>query len=387
MSLPFLIVGNPENRRVTGFQEALRARGHPAAQVVPWVSFLEDPRALEALPNEPLLIRVESYGESLAVDKLLFARGYDDARKAGVSTLSLPDIRALGEDRGRILAPRQHHLGVERALRQLEGIFLLKDRWIVLNSPGSLRDLFDKRVTSRRYAESGIPVPRALWGVANPGDLRARLASLGITRAYVKLSCGSSASCLGIYQHDDRGESLTTTIEVARPLSGTARRLYNSLKVRRYTATAQIDELLQFLLTEGSQVEESVPKARLGGALFDCRVVVVAGEAAFTVVRQSHHEITNLHLGGWRGELNELEKHAPAAILEAGMESCRRVFQAHACLHVGVDLMFEEGFTGHCVLEANAFGDLLPNLTREGLSVYAWQIRAAETLIRARESY
>jgi len=30
------------------------------------------------------------------------------------------------------------------------------------------------------------------------------------------------------------------------------------------------------------------------------------------------------------------------------------------------------------MLEANAFGDLLPNLERDGLSVYAWQIREAQ---------
>jgi hypothetical protein len=31
----------------------------------------------------------------------------------------------------------------------------------------------------------------------------------------------------------------------------------------------------------------------------------------------------------------------------------------------------------HVVLEANAFGDLLPNLERDGLSVYEWEIHHA----------
>ena len=43
----------------------------------------------------------------------------------------------------------------------------------------------------------------------------------------------------------------------------------------------------------------------------------------------------------------------------------------------GVDLLYETGFRGPRVVEANAFGDLLPNLTREGLSPYGWEIRAA----------
>jgi hypothetical protein len=68
---------------------------------------------------------------------------------------------------------------------------------------------------------------------------------------------------------------------------------------------------------------------------------------------------------------------APASVRDAAMESCRRVHAAHQCLHVGVDLMYEAGYTGHRVLEANAFGDLLPNLRRDGLSVYEWEIREA----------
>jgi hypothetical protein len=37
--------------------------------------------------------------------------------------------------------------------------------------------------------------------------------------------------------------------------------------------------------------------------------------------------------------------------------------------------MFEPGLRAHRVIEGNAFGDLLPNLTRDGLDVYGWQIR------------
>jgi hypothetical protein len=155
--------------------------------------------------------------------------------------------------------------------------------------------------------------------------------------------------------------------------------MYNTRKIRRYESARDIDEVLSFLLLEGSHVEVRVPKASLDGALFDCRVLVVAGEPAFTVVRQSNREITNLHLGGWRGDLATYERDVPRAAREAMLESARRVSAAHDCFHVGVDVMFEEGFGGHRVLEANAFGDLFPGLTRDGLSVYEWEIRAAET--------
>ena len=139
----------------------------------------------------------------------------------------------------------------------------------------------------------------------------------------------------------------------------------------------QVEAALAFLLREGSQVELALPKARLRGDYFDCRVLVVRGEPAFTVVRQSRHPITNLHLGGKRGDLSYFLSEVPPRELEAAMETCRQVARVHDCLHVGIDLMYDEFFEGHRVLEANAFGDLLPNLKRDGLSVYEWEIRAA----------
>jgi hypothetical protein len=44
---------------------------------------------------------------------------------------------------------------------------------------------------------------------------------------------------------------------------------------------------------------------------------------------------------------------------------------------VGIDLMFEPELTAHRVIEANAFGDLLPRLTLEGRNVWQWQISEA----------
>ena len=93
------------------------------------------------------------------------------------------------------------------------------------------------------------------------------------------------------------------------------------------------------------------------------------------MVRQNKHPITHLHLLGWRGERASLDRDVPPELFDRAMQSCRTVWAAHGCLHVGVDVMFEQGYTEHRVIEANAFGDLLPNLTRERLSVYEWEIR------------
>jgi hypothetical protein len=62
---------------------------------------------------------------------------------------------------------------------------------------------------------------------------------------------------------------------------------------------------------------------------------------------------------------------------QRAMEECVSAAQMFDCLHVGIDLMYEARLDAHRILEANAFGDLLPNLERDGLSVYEWEIRAA----------
>ncbi|HEX8538485.1 MAG TPA: hypothetical protein VF664_13540, partial [Cystobacter sp.] len=60
---PFLVIGNPENRRVTLFQAALAARGLPPAHVVPWRALLRDPAVLADLPDTERLVRIDSAGE------------------------------------------------------------------------------------------------------------------------------------------------------------------------------------------------------------------------------------------------------------------------------------------------------------------------------------
>ncbi|SET25506.1 STM4014 family protein [Stigmatella erecta] len=368
---PFILIGNAENRRVTLFQEALAGQGLPPAHVVSWSELLSREGRLEELPDTEAMVRIDSAGENWEVEKALLKRGYTDALEHGCSVLTPEEVDALPLDLGRILCPRQHHLGFLRILAQLEALFARRPRWRVLQPPAAIADLFDKRITSRRYAALGVPVPEPLEDITDVASLRARMHEAGCREVFVKVSCGSSASCLAIFRRGRSTESLVTTIEQAE--TG----WYNSLKVRRIQEPRRVDEVLTFLLREGSQVERSIPKARLGGDYFDCRVLMVRGEPAFTVVRQSHRPITNLHLGGWRGDLEDFRAAVPPNRLADAMESCRAVARAHDCLHVGIDLMYEEHFTGHRVLEANAFGDLLPRLWRDGLSVYAWEIREA----------
>ncbi|MBM4777776.1 MAG: hypothetical protein GQE15_08750 [Archangiaceae bacterium] len=358
MSRRFLILGNPENRRVTLFQQALTKQGLPEARVVSWLDYLSSGE----LPfgDEPALVRVDSFGENFAVQQQLWRRG------GYARALTVKDRR------GEVLEPAKAHEGFRAVLRELSTTFAQHPPWRVLAVPEEIDELFDKRRTSRRYHAEGLPVPEFMDDVpTEPDALLERVRELGWDEAFVKLSSGSSASCLAHVAFEADGPLVRTSLEWDAP------RWFNNLKVRHLKKPADIDRALRFILSQGAQVERGIPKARLGDAFFDLRVLCIAQEPRFIVVRQNVLPITNLHLGGFRGDLQALKARVSPAAWEAAMETCRRVAKLYRSLHVGIDLMFETDFVGHRVLEANAFGDLLPNLTLDGLDVWEWQIREA----------
>lgn len=375
---PFVLLGNAENRRVGLFQQALQAQGQPPARVVAWLDFLREPQRLAEAAGDEALFRIDSPGENFEVERALLGLGYQAAVAEGCSAVTPQRLATLTEDRGLILPPRQWMLGFEQALARVEAVVAERPGWRQLNPTRTILELFDKRRTSRRYADAGLPVPEALPGVTSLAEVRAAMQARGWPAVFVKLASGSSASCLGILERRGGREGFFTTIEQA-PTGW-----YNNLQPRRVVNPARVEQLVGFLLREGSQVEREVPKARLGEAFFDCRVLCIAGEPRFVVVRQNRHRITNLHLLGWRGELTALRQVVPDEAWEAAMESCRTVAALHQGLHLGIDVLFEPGFDAHRIVEANAFGDLLPNLTRDGLSVYEWEIRAALGALRSR---
>lgn len=366
--MTFVVVGNPENRRVAMFQAALAGQGLPAARVLPWRELAEPgapARLLGELPDDAIL-RIDSMGEDDDVERALLRRGEAAARAEGVPAIGARALANVPREVGRILHPRQAHLGFLAVLGEIAAA--IRPSWRVLQPPPAIAELFDKRVTSKKWRGLGIPVPDALDDVRDPDDLRARMRDAGWASVFVKVASGSSASCLAVFVMRTAGEHAITTVED----TGDAR--YNTRRLQRVTGQ-RLDRLLRFLLGEGAQVERAIPKAQVAGRYFDLRVLAIDGVPAFTVMRTSPHPITNLHLGGRRGDVEALRASVPPDAWDAAMASCCAVQRASGAFHVGVDLMLEPGLRAHRVIEGNAFGDLLPNLTRDGLDVYGWQIR------------
>ncbi len=337
--------------------------------MVPWIDLVRSAAALEKISTEPRLVRIDSYGENFDVERELLRRG------------GFPDALKLEERKGQVIAPALAHRGFQTVLTELETLFSARPKWKLLNFTSEIDELFDKRRTSRRFHAAGIPVPEFLEDVPDsPEALLDAVRARGWKQIFVKPAMGSSASGVLLVTVSAKSAAIRTSLEWDAP------RWFNNLRLSHYRTKAEVNRALAFVLTQGAQVELAIPKATLADAFFDCRVLCIAGEPRFVVVRQNQHEITNLHLGGWRGDLAALKAAMPPGAWDSAMESCRKVARLYRSLQVGIDLMFEPDLARHRVIEANAFGDLLPNLTLDGLSVYGWEIREAMSSAPSSES-
>src|SRR5262249_1082148 len=130
----------------------------------------------------------------------------------------------------------------------------------------------------------------------------------------------------------------------------------------------------------GLHVEAWIPKASVDGRIVDVRVVTVAGEPIFRVLRKSRHPITNLHLGGERADAANLLARMSERAVAALDDTCRAVARAlPGALQLGIDVAVATGLARHYVLEVNAFGDLLKGITTgQGLDPYDVQLRTME---------
>ncbi|MEU9624968.1 MULTISPECIES: STM4014 family protein [unclassified Streptomyces] len=362
----FAVVGVPGNRRVALFQDAVRAAGLPAARVVPWLDVLRGEAAFR--PGET--VRMDSPGEDAEVERLL--RAVDDPTRVEGTAL--------------------WYARFTEAVRAVARAAAAADA-VLLDDPGDVAVLFDKRLCHAVLDSAGVRVPASpTSGAAAPAvrdwaDVRERMTAHRMPRAFVKLAHGSSAS--GVLAVETAGPGrVRATTSVERDPAG---RLHNSLRVRRCTTEREVAAIVDALAPDGLHIERWLPKATQRGRAADLRVVVVAGRATHAVVRTSHSPMTNLHLGGTRGSLDDIR----AAVEAAGgswAEALAMCERAAACfpdtLCVGVDLLPATGWRRFAVGEVNAFGDLLPRLTglpgsgAEGRDTYAAQVAAV--LNRAR---
>jgi hypothetical protein len=373
---PFVILGNPDCRRVSLFQQALAALGLPGATLIAWTDFLAGQVALTDIVPAGAVVRLESPGRSFATERMLLARGAEIAdEEAGYDRLSRAMALVLPEDRGRIVYPRQWYLGFRDALCEVERQLAACAPHTRMNVPADIAVMFDKPACQEVLQAAGVPVPRQFGLVASYNDLIARMSQFDCRRVFVKLTHGSSASGVVAYRTHGAQHQAITTVEMAR-MDGTLT-LYNTRRIQVYRDPDEIAELIDALCRHRACAEEWMPKASMEGYAFDLRVVVIGGAARHTVARLSRTPITNLHLLNQRRPWERVLEHMGQEAATAALRACERALRCFPdSLYAGVDLLCAPGFRRHAVLELNAFGDLLPGTLHDGQDAYAAEILA-----------
>jgi len=347
------VVASPGDRRALGFAAACKAEGLPEPRLIPWSSLLSG----TAERAGPGLLRIDSPGSDARAGALLRGPG-DPARVGGGA---------------------RWYAALTSALSRLRRTAAAGTEW--LSDPGDIAVMFDKRRCHARLLAAGVPVPPALPEVTSYTQLRAGMTGARWERVFVKPAHGSSAS--GVIALHARGSRVRgVTSAVPGPSGG----YVNSLRLATCDREVEVAELVDTLAPDGLHVEQWVPKAGMHGRTFDLRIVVIAGTPTHVVARTSRVPMTNLHLGGQRGDLAAVRSAVGETGWHRALDICA---QAAACfpgsLMVGVDLLVATGLRRFFVGEVNAFGDLLPGLLglpggpAEGLDTYRAQVRAAFT--------
>jgi hypothetical protein len=367
----YVAIANPAGKRWQAYAPQLEAfwaeRGvRPEVEVVPWGAVVPRDGDLDGLAafDRPALVRLESPGRDWDVARLLLQAGEREDGADGARWAALP------YEKGRLVRPGLLYRGFRRVLRGLRGSFDRRPHLTPLACPLAVAELFDKNATAARLEAAGVPCPPSLPAPDTPDQLLTTLRERRFHPAYVKLNTGSSASAIAVVHAGAGGPWAVSS--VLRLRGG----FFSTRLLRRYDG-GDLDAVLGFLLEEGACVQQGVRMAQIDGQNFDVRVVVAHGRPACTVFRLSPQPMTNLHLGGRRGDPARCRAAVPTRAWLDGLDHCVEAAAQYRCAAVGVDLLFESGYLRHYVLEVNAFGDFFPGLVNErGVGVHRAEIEA-----------
>ncbi|MDR7049360.1 glutathione synthase/RimK-type ligase-like ATP-grasp enzyme [Duganella sp. 3397] len=355
------VLATAASKRVRLLQAARAQLGMPAARVLEWRDWLEQPSLLAQALDLPCLFKIEPPGDDAAAHLHLV--------QDGCRLLDRPPPRA--PEHGELLAMDAWFAGFADAMarlsQQLAGLPLAQ----VVNAPGDICLMTDKLACQRHLRELGVPVPALLGRVDGYEHLQALLDQHDLDRLYLKPRYGSSASGVVAYRRNRAGRQQATSSASMVHTQG-AIRLFNDKRIARYERAADIGALVDALAAQELYAEAWLDKPRCGDSHYDLRVVAIGGQPAHRVARLGTRMMTNLHLDNRRGDAAALLGAADMAALEATVRQAARTFPASGV--AGYDLVVRRG-QAH-VLEANAFGDLLPGLLWQGRDTCAAQLQA-----------
>jgi hypothetical protein len=357
-----LLLGHPQARRSQLLQAAC-ARAGLKLELLDWNEFLASPARLAQHLRErrPRWLKIDSPGEDAHCTRQLQRLGYE----ADGTTHAPPPGFQPGEIAGQAL----WHAGLRVALARITAILAeVPAPPHLLNGIAGICAMMDKWQCQQRLAPVAT-VPHALGLVQSLDQIEAQWPVESWPRIFIKPRYGSSAA--GVIALQRRRDGGLAAHSAARRDS--EERVFNHLRISRYQRRDDIAALVSAVAREGAYAEAWVRKPRAPAphrGSYDLRVVAHAGRARQRVARISTSPMTNLHLGNARALPDWLDA-ATQQQVETQVAAAARAFPD--CHSIGFDLIATP--RGITVLEANAFGDLLPGLHCEGSDTYDDQAR------------
>jgi hypothetical protein len=346
-----LIIGNPENRRVTLFQQALQDLGQTPARVTSWLDILQNRIDINSL-SQFSCIRIESPGENFQVEKHILQWG------------GLESANKLNEEKGRIYFPGIWYKGFQKLLSSIASA---ANKSVWFNHPDDIALMFDKPKTKLLNSDYALPLLPAFQGYDDFFDY---VRNQDYPRFFIKLNYSSSASGVLAFEYNRKtGKAQAhTTMELVR--EGDKYFFYNSLKLKKYSQTKDLTDIIDFLFQEGAYAEPWITKAQFDDGVFDLRVLAINGRRQHTIARVSKTPITNLHLGNQRCAIEDLDL-SPETWQQIDTLTANVMKKFSKSLYSGLDILLPRDQNKKPILlEANAFGDLLPGLLYQGHSSY-----------------
>ena len=348
----WVVLGVAGSKRTRGLQAAAAAAGVPL-QLVEWRDWLASPGHLDDALSARCHFKVEPPGDDPQVHVALMHRG---CHRLGRAPCPAPE-------RGELAAVDAWFEGFQSTLLQLAAQLAMHPQACVVNAPDEIIAMTDKLQCQQRLVAHGVATAPLLGPVQDHDHLMAMLDREGIDRVFVKPRYGSSAAGVVAYRRGGGRQQATTSAL----LHDDGRRLFNVKRLRSYQRPADVHRVIDLVAAQGAYAEAWISKPRAGSGHFDLRVVTFNGRAAHRVARVSRQPMTNLHLDSERADPARLLAAPGLSAMEAAAEQAAAVFPRAGI--VGFDLVVHRGAAR--VLEANAFGDLLPGLLWQGRDTYA----------------
>jgi hypothetical protein len=359
-TLPLIILGTAAGKRVQAMQAARLQLGLPPARIVEWRDWLENPSLLDRELESLCLFKIESPGDDSDVQYRLLQHGCDLLQRAAPQRLAFGELRDTDA----------WYAGLAVALSRVKMQLAARSHVQTFNDPDEILLMTDKLVCQHHLLGQLVPIPLVLGTIQNYAHLRTLMKDFDLDRVYLKSRYGSSAAGVLAYRRGRKGrEQVTTSAQLVH--TGGKASLYNVKRLRQYEKRQDIVQVIELLAGQQAYAEAWIPKPRIGNGHYDVRALTLAGQPAHCVARIGALTITNLHLDNQRGDTSKLLDAADQLALEKIVRQAAASFpRSHV---IGFDLVVRHG-EAH-ILEANAFGDLLPGLLWQGHDTYSAQLQ------------